>query len=353
MNLFCLTADHAHVTLAVREQIAPSSAQTVKLLTYFSTPLVILTTCNRTEFYISSTQTPAVLLEELVAKFPALESQLGHCRWLAGSEVATQLYRVAAGLESQILGEGQVLAQVKRAYQNSQLLDRLDSDLHRLFQTALRVGKAVRTETGISRGNVSLAGVAVETAWKIPPAAATQRVPFGAGIFSNIAIVGTGETGGLIGKFLTKKKASFRNFGKFGAPLTDFYESLEQFDLVFIATRPRLRILRKTDLLKRERPLTVFDLGLPRHVAPSVRTLSTVRLFDLSDLTDSLSVNLAKRKQAALEAEQIVAQAVVRHSHTSRHSRAGGNPVGTGRDLSLRRDRRSAIPTPRNDKLSL
>jgi glutamyl-tRNA reductase len=247
-------------------------------------PGVLLSTCNRVELY-----------------------QLADS---AASEVAVRhLFRVAAGLESQILGETEILGQVRKVAVNAEDL------LGQLFRSAVAVGKRVREETDISRGNVSIASVAVKIA-------KDQLVE---GAKKKTLIIGSGKIAEAVLKNLLKSNYEFvfvanRTFDKaeelsqrIGGSAVKFdrlADEIEGADLVICSTSAPHLVLKADRIKKRKKPLLVIDLAMPRDVDPAVAAIAGVKLLNLDDIKEEINLNLLRRRIEAVRAEQIVEQEV-------------------------------------------
>ncbi|MFT3739916.1 MAG: glutamyl-tRNA reductase [Breznakibacter sp.] len=226
------------------------------------------------------------------------------------------LFRVVAGLESGLVGDSSIQGQVKRAYAESTGRHNLSPSLHKLFQTALFVGKRVRTETGISRGAVSHSQTVYRLLHELMPSFRGAR----------ITLIGVHHINENIVRYLVKNGASSifvanRTFDhakvladKYGATAFDFSSieaHLQQTDVLISATAaPHLVV--KAERFPKDKPMIVFDLAVPRDVDPAISQFPGVRLFNVSDLESHIDQNIEHRKDAIAKAEQIVKEEVGR-----------------------------------------
>jgi glutamyl-tRNA reductase len=282
---------------------------------------VILETCNRSEFYTYAKKDFDVsgFLAELIGQEQpeAADVWSKYSRESVGVDAVRHLFEVAAGLDSQMLGENQVLSQVKSAYTESIYCRMSKFLLHHLFHEAFRVGKTVRTNTNINCGAVSISLAAVELAKK--------KIDLSVG---KALIIGAGENSELAAKYLLKahlqtliianrnmKKAqALRTRLKAGEVigLTDINGRLADIDLVISSTaaaEPVVTYQAVADtLLQRKKPLIIIDLAVPRDIDPQISRFDCVSLFNIDDLNEQISRNKEKRNREVPKAQAIVAE---------------------------------------------
>lgn len=261
---------------------------------------ILLQTCNRVEWY----------------------SGAGNI----SNEIVNHLFRVVSGLESSIVGETAIVNQVKKAYQDAVNRTNLDKGLHKLFQTALFVGKRVRKETGISIGAMSHSQAAVNLLF--------QKI----GNISdlNITVIGANSLNENIIKFLIKKGVSTifignRTFEKaeelaikynaFALRFERLPETLEKTDVLISATSAPHYILKKENF-KTKKEMYILDLAVPRDVEPSIGELPNVSLFDLEILEKQIRNNVRVRKEKITLAEEIIEKEVQIFSKNSGNERS-------------------------------
>jgi glutamyl-tRNA reductase len=282
---------------------------------------VLLSTCNRTELYVSSSEEmpTGALADALLA---ARDTPLGNDLhpFLAdrrGHRAAEHLFRVAAGLDSMILGETDILRQVKDAYAAAADADTCGRVLNPLFHEALRVAKRARTETDMGRGAFSIGHAAAEVARNI----------FGAGQGRNILLLGAGKMSETTARHLTAAGATSvlvanRTFDRAARlaealngraiPYEEFATCLARTDIVIASTAAPHPIVTKAivaDALRHRRhrdPLFFIDIAVPRDVEPQVGDLPDVFLYNIDDLKRLVDEDLAERRQRAARAEALV-----------------------------------------------
>lgn len=281
----------------------------------------ILETCNRIEFYIyagKSFDCNAFLTDLIGQVRPgAVDTWRKYSRTKTGIDIVRHLFEVAAGLDSQTVGENQILSQVKSAYTMS--LDCRMSKLifHRLFHNAFRVGKAVRTDTNINCGAVSISLAAVELARKkinLPAAAAM--------------VIGAGENAELVARYLlkaqlprliianrnTKKARAMASRLKTGRviKLADIAARLAEVDLLISSTAAAEPVVTyetvKNELAHREKTLLIIDIAVPRDIAPDISQFECVSLHNIDDLSEQINSNKEKRSSEIPKVRAIVAE---------------------------------------------
>jgi glutamyl-tRNA reductase len=286
---------------------------------------VVLSTCNRAEIYaVGNSDAAADAISGFFCEYHGLEPArlAAHLYCHRGVDAARHLFRVAAGLDSLVVGEPQILGQVKTAYAAASDLHFTGTVTHRLFHTAFAVGKRVRHETGLAEGAVSVSYAAIELAKKI----------FGDLSGLNVLILGAGEMAELTGVHLRSQRVkqitiASRTLGSAenlarqldgrAVPWQDLRSALASADIVVTATGAAEPVLTKTAVedamrSRRDRPLFVIDIALPRDVETAVGNLDQVFLYHMDDLQSIVNENLARRSSELASAEAIVDQEVAR-----------------------------------------
>lgn len=323
MGLLALGINHKTASLDLREKVAFTPDSLAEALRHAVREagvgeIAILSTCNRTEFYCV---TPAQGCETVLA-------WLGRHHRIPLAELAQSVYqheeehairhmmRVASGLDSMILGEPQILGQMKTAYQEAHNVGTLGSELERTFQTVFSCAKQVRTDTAIGANPVSVGFAAVMLARQI----------FSDLRDSEALLIGAGEMIDLVGKHLheqgvtritvanrtlSRGMALAEQFGGRAITLEDIPEALVRADIVISSTASPLPILGKgmaERALKKRRhkPILMIDIAVPRDIEPEVGDLQDVYLYTVDDLQSVIDENRRSREAAALEAEEIV-----------------------------------------------
>jgi glutamyl-tRNA reductase len=287
---------------------------------------VILSTCNRVEIALScedgadSETTVGRFLLETRPVTPDMVAP--YLQRFEGREAIHHLFRVAASLESMVVGEPQILGQLKHAYAVSKATGALSGTLDGIVTQAFRVAKRVRSETGIGQMAVSISYAAVELARKI----------FGSLASRTVLIVGAGKMSELAAKHLVRSGASrilvtnrtpgrAREMAELFQGTAVEYERftgvLPEVDIVIASSGAPHYILRKEDMqrviaARRNRPMFLIDIAVPRNIEPSVNEIDNVFLYDIDDLQEVVNANLRERGKEAAHAERIVAEEVER-----------------------------------------
>jgi glutamyl-tRNA reductase len=327
MTLLALGINHKTAPVALRERVAftPDTLE-LALNSLLSQPMVqsgvVLSTCNRTELYLSVEQ-QADLQEKLVqwlCNYHDLreEDVRNSLYWHHDNAAVSHLMRVASGLDSLVLGEPQILGQVKKAFVDSSRDHALSSELERMFQKTFSVAKRVRTETEIGASAVSVAFAACSLARQIFESLSTV----------NVLLVGAGETIELVARHLrehnvktlmianrTRERAQLLadEVGAEVIGLADIETRLADADIIISSTASPLPIIGKGMVeralkARRNQPMLLVDIAVPRDVEPEVGKLANAYLYSVDDLQAIIEQNMAQRKAAAVQAESIVVQ---------------------------------------------
>lgn len=321
MTVLLLGVNHETAPVAIREQLAISAGQTPAVLQRLS-PVVgevaIVSTCNRTEFYATNPDIAAPALTAFFYEISQAEpGSLEDAIYLReGQDAAEHLMRVACGLDSMILGEPQILGQVRDAWKAAREAGTLGAVLDALFRAALNVGKEARSNTAISRGAVSVSHAAVEFA----------RERLGGLAGKSILVIGAGDTGALVARNLRSHGAgqiiianrgyerSTELAGMLGVQAVRFerlVQCLSVVDIVISCTGAPHTVVScetlETALSRRRgRPLFAIDIAMPRDIAPGAGNLTGLSLHDLDDLHSRIAVNDEARREAALDVGKLV-----------------------------------------------
>lgn len=326
MNIAVVGLSHKTAPVEVREKLSIPEPQTesaiAQLLSYpHIDEVAILSTCNRLEIYIVSDETTQGIQE--VTQFLSEHSKVPimslrhHLFMLLHADAVTHILRVAAGLDSLVLGEGQILAQVKNTHKLGQQFNGIKTILNRLFKQALTAGKRVRTETSIGTGAVSISSAAVELAqMKVEDLSAYRVSILGAGKMSRLLVQH------LISKGATQISIVNRSRGRAEELAKQFPEQPIQIhllpemmsvvaasDIVFTSTSSTEPILDRAKLervLEANQFLMLFDISVPRNVDADVNELVNVKAFNVDDLKAVVAQNYESRRQMAQEAEKIL-----------------------------------------------
>ncbi|RLM22852.1 glutamyl-tRNA reductase [Brenneria alni] len=327
MTLLALGINHKTAPVSLRERVAFSpDALGQALNSLLQQPMVqggvLLSTCNRTELYLS-VEEQGIQREQLIewlCQYHQLnpDDVSNSLYWHQGNAAVSHLMRVASGLDSLVLGEPQILGQVKKAFAESQRGRSLSGELERLFQKSFTVAKRVRTETDIGASAVSVAFAACTLARQIFESLADV----------NVLLVGAGETIELVARHLRehqvhrmvianrtheRAQALATEVGAEVITLSELDEQLVHADIVISSTASTLPIIGKgmmerTLKARRNQPMLMVDIAVPRDIEPEVGKLPNVYLYSVDDLHAIIQHNLAQRKAAAIQAESIVQQ---------------------------------------------
>ncbi|MGE5657616.1 MAG: glutamyl-tRNA reductase [Actinomycetota bacterium] len=330
MNIAVVGLSHKTAPVEIREKLSIPEAQTEGAIAHLRSyphieEVAILSTCNRLEIYIVASETEAGVRE--VTQFLSETSKLPvhslrpHLFILLHEDAVMHLMRVAAGLDSLVLGEGQILAQVKQTHKLGQQYKGIGSILNRLFKQALTAGKRVRTETSIGTGAVSISSAAVELAQIKVQNLASCR----------IAIVGAGKMSRLLVQHLLSKGASqisilnrshsraqeltsqFPEATLQVHPLSEMMSVITASEIVFTSTAATEPLLNRAKLevaIEAKQSLMLFDISVPRNVDADVNDLPNVRAFNVDDLKAVVAQNHESRRKMAQEAEALLEEEV-------------------------------------------
>ena len=281
---------------------------------------IILSTCNRTEVYAAVVDVDKGLttIREHLAKCcrTDLSEIKNYLYTYTLYDVITHLFRVASGLDSMVLGETQILGQVKTAYQVACENNTTNRVLNTLFQQAITVGKRVRTETLIDRNAVSISYAAVELAKQVFGGLEGRSIiVVGAGKMSQLTakhLVANGVSKVLVSNRSIEKATELANqFGGEAVSFNEVFEHMADTDIVITATSAPHYVIGKAEMqrvMERRGGKKVFliDIAVPRDVDPAVREVDGVQLYDIDDLNNVVDQNLEHRKQEAAKAELII-----------------------------------------------
>ncbi|OIR03367.1 glutamyl-tRNA reductase [mine drainage metagenome] len=321
MQLFTFGINHQTAPLAVREQIAFNvetldSALRDLVDNGAAKEATILSTCNRTEIYCS-TSAPTQAVDWLAAyhHLPANEIEPYIYR-LPQEEAIKHAFRVASGLDSMVLGEPQILGQMKQAVRQAEQAGTLGFLLHKLFQRTFSVAKDVRTQTEIGANLVSMAAAAVKLAERIYPSISEQSILFiGAGEMIELNAVHFAARNPkhitVANRTLERAQILARRINGHAITLNELPEQLAHHDIIVTCTASPLPILGKGMVeralkARKHRPLFIVDLAVPRDVEKEVAELNDVFLYTVDDLSDVVRDGLDARQGAVKEAEVII-----------------------------------------------
>jgi glutamyl-tRNA reductase len=323
MSLYTLGLSHATAPLEVREKVAFAPDLLSDALRDLIAPgrvreAAILSTCNRTEVYFHGGEPARVSrwLEE-VHRLPG-QALAPYVYTLPHDKAVAHAFRVASGLESAVLGEPQILGQMKQAVRTAEAAGSLGLVLNRLFQRTFAVAKDVRTHTDIGSASISMAAAAVKLAQRIFPSLREQRLLLiGAGEMIELAATHFAAQQPasitLANRTLERGEKLADRFGAEAITLSELTERLPQFDLIVTCTASTLPIIGKGTLervvrQRRHKPVFIADLAVPRDVEAEAAHLDDVFLYTVDDLTEIVKDNLGIRREAVVEAERMIAE---------------------------------------------
>jgi len=330
MQLFAFGINHQTAPLAVREQIAFNVDAMEPALRDLighgaAKEATILSTCNRTEVYCS-THEPVQAINWLAAYHNLPAEQIEpYIYTLQQEEAVKHAFRVASGLDSMVLGEPQILGQMKQAVRYAEQAGTLGFLLHKLFQRTFSVAKDVRTQTEIGANLISMAAAAVKLSERIFPSIAEQRVLFvGAGEMIELNAVHFAAKSPkhitVANRTLERAEMLARRINGHAITLTELPEQLALHDIIVTCTASTLPIMGKGMVeralkARKHRPLFIVDLAVPRDVEAEVAELNDVFLYTVDDLSEVVRDGLDARQGAVKEAEVIINSGVSEFMH--------------------------------------
>lgn len=327
MTLLALGLNHTTAPVAVRERLAfPTNKLGECLHDLLTLPglreAAILSTCNRTELYCTTEHPNRRLLIGWLAQIQNLPAKAfePYLYVHTDAEFIRHLFRVACGLDSMVLGEPQILGQMKIAYRAALQAGALGKTLNRLFQHTFSAAKKIRTDTAIGASPISVAFAAVRLAQQIFDDLSKQTA----------LLIGAGETIELtarhlhqqgIGRMIVANRTFDKahmlafQFGGYAITLGELPVHLHEADIVVSSTASQLPILGKGAIeravkQRRHKPIFMVDLAVPRDIEPEVEQLEDVYLYTVDDLRDIVEESRQARHEAALQAEEIIAMEV-------------------------------------------
>jgi len=327
MHLLALSLNHSTAPLALRERVAFTAERLSGALSDLHGRLsalvpesAILSTCNRTELYCAAREPEAAqeALVDWLADGSALPRSTlrAHLHALPQHDAVRHAFRVASGLDSMVLGEPQILGQMKDAARQAQQAGALGTHLHRLFQRSFAVAKEVRSQTEIGTATVSLAAAAVRLTQRIFEDLRDTRVLFvGAGEMIELAAThfAAQQPRAMAIANRTPERAEHlaRRFAAGTLQLAELPAELEHFDIVVSCTASPLPIfglgmVERASRARKHRPIVMVDLAVPRDVEPEVGRLPDVWLYTVDDLGKMVQSGVSSRHAAVAQAEEII-----------------------------------------------
>lgn len=325
MSYFVIGINHKSAPVTIREKLAVSDSNYQSFLLGLKekaavSELVVLSTCNRTEWiaYLEQAEQKKLLVSEFLGQLNGVEKPEEYCYQKHDFEVVEHLFSVTSSLDSQVTGENQIINQVKDAYHKANELGATGTNLNQLFHTSLSVSKKVRSDTDISKGNVSIGSVGAMLAKRI----------FGSLKDKTVLLIGAGEMGQLVVDYLKNEDVgqvsiANRTFQKamdlqekglgVAVDFESLPEHLQSVDVVISSISGELQALSPENMksvMKQRQNETLFliDLGLPRNIPQTTGKLDNVFLYNIDDLQAISEQNKAARSDSLKEAQKIVSE---------------------------------------------
>ena len=327
MHVSTVGVNHSTAPIVLREKLTINSVKlpdSLQLLRHHVAHGIILSTCNRTEVYaVDSYPSEQANIDFLKAWAGIPDTDLLPYIYTYRDESTFEhLFRVAGGLDSMIIGEFEVLGQVKQALEAAEKTGMVNLPLRNLFRSAIRTGRRVRRETGISKNALSISSVAVTLAQGIIGDLNDRR----------ILVIGAGEAGRLVASAARKRGVSqiviynrsreralalAETLGTTMVASGTLTEELAAADIAISCTAAPHLVLKGYQVeevmrARPDRPLVIIDIAVPRDVAPEVRQLSNVFLYNIDDLTEVCDLNRNQREQESQEAMEIIQDEVAK-----------------------------------------
>ncbi len=329
-EIILIGANHKTASIELREGIAFSEDEAIDALEQLKQKenikeVFLFSTCNRTEIlYIPNGENNIETIKSFISEFKNIAlSEFEESLYIYKDEMAVNhLFKVASSLDSMVIGEPQILGQVKAAFKTATLNNSSGVILNRLLHKTFSIAKKVRKETGIGDNAVSISYAAVELAGKIFSDLSLKSVMLiGAGEMAELAVEH------LLSNNVKKIIVANRTFAnavslaqKFNGQPVKFEEMelmLQEVDIVISSTGATQYILtqsqvKKTMRTRKNRPLFFIDIALPRNIDPKVNKISNTYLYDIDDLQNIVDENIGKREKETIKAQRLIEQAVIK-----------------------------------------
>ncbi|MFZ2266182.1 MAG: glutamyl-tRNA reductase [Azonexus sp.] len=323
--IFTLGINHHSAPLAIRERVAFNAEKLHHALTDLTRnqpvkEVAILSTCNRTEIYCSA-ESPDVVIDWLAQYHEVARSDIAPYLYTHDQPAAIRhAFRVASGLDSMVIGEPQILGQMKDAVRVAEESGTLGTQLHKLFQRSFSVAKEVRSTTAIGANIVSMAAAGVHLAERIFESVSEQRILFiGAGEMIELCAAHfcarQPKQVTIANRTMERGRALAERFNGTAIRLDELGEHMAQHDIVVSCTASPLPIIglgmvERAIKARRHRPMFMIDLAVPRDIEEEVGNLDDVFLYSVDDLAQVVESGLESRQAAVVEAEDIIATRV-------------------------------------------
>ena len=329
MRLQILGLNHNTAPLEIRERVVFAGDDVGRALRGMMAiggvdEAVLLSTCNRTEFYLVTGDGGCDRLREWLTADRHLDAAtVGSLFTLEADDALRHVFRVASGLDSMVLGEPQVLGQLKDAFRAAQQAGTVGKELSRLFQHTFSVAKKVRTDTAIGANPVSVASAAVSLAQQFF-AKFSQHTALLVGAGVTVELLAKHLTGKQIGRLFVANRDVERarglasRYGGYALPLSELGGTLPEADILITSTASPEPIIDKAQMQaalksRKHRPIVAVDIAVPRDIAPEVAELKDVYLYTIDDLQKVVQDGQSSREAAAVDADRILTEEIARY----------------------------------------
>jgi len=328
VHLTVIGLNHTTAPVELREKLSIAADELPAALSQLRghervSECLVLSTCSRTEVYACTrTRADDSIIEAWLTLWRGTlpEQLLPHVYSRAGHKAVEHLFRVASGIDSMVLGEDQILGQVKEAYECARKCRATGAVLNALFQQAISTGKRARTETDIGRGAFSVGSVAVQIAKSIfDDLRGRIAMVVGAGEMAELVIthlVSSGASDVLVAnRTLARAEDLARRFGGRAVSFEDLAKALQSADIVITSTSSREPIITRQTLApvmqaRRGKPVFLIDIAVPRDIESTVALMDNVFVYDIDDLQSAVQMDAASRQAEVQKVETIVAEEV-------------------------------------------
>ncbi|MCF8010006.1 MAG: glutamyl-tRNA reductase [Clostridiales bacterium] len=325
MSVLTIGLNHKTAPVEIREKLSFAEHSMHENLTQLQSNLgiegsVILSTCNRTEIYTVSKDEEQGL--DSIVEFLSVRSGVSKEHILnfiyiqTGQKAVEHLFKVTSGLDSMLIGETQILGQVRSAYEIALKVGSTNSVLNTLFQQAINTGKAARAQTGIDQHAVSISYAAVELAKQVFKDLTGRKVlVIGAGKMSELTtkhLVSNGVSGVIVSNRSFDRAVELaRQFNGIAVKFDELFQHMEKADIVISCTAATHYVVRYHQVMQvmdkqPGKKLMFIDIAVPRDIQPDVREIENVTVYDIDALQNVVDNNINERKQAAIMAETII-----------------------------------------------